>query len=916
MEVTATIDPACREHRCESGAVPQLSPRSGPPTTPRPPGLEGGGEQRSGSQDTARPSTTTRMEELMATARPAAVIAELSATVDYLRITVGGVQRTGGCDAHRWSPIPKLLGALIARRRPIGAPIRTTWRCRCSCRATRSASPRWRSGRGCSATSSSTSLRRTPRSPWDAAGPTPSASTPRLRRSRRRSADLHADTGRRTPRPAASPPPIGPAGSAPRCCGATSPRPARRRSAPSPARCRPAGSRSATGPRSSSPRPVRRSGDAGRLVRVGEQLAWERRELLPVVPDRRRPGSCEDCSLRTDEDRQERYAAMRRRGGRAMILFGSNADTELLALRSVVETSPATLGERALVPPRPDRRRSRRSTASTLVVVRLLGGAAPWEDGLRRPARRVRRGGVPLVARRRRARARRRAAAGVDRAGRRRRARRTATSPPAAPRTWPTCCASCPTRVLLTGLGFDAAARRSRPSRSGTAPASGAPGRSASTRPAAGRRRLLPRPPRGREHTSSIRDLRGGAGAAPAPTRWRSRRTRCAPTPTARVAALELCREHGVDVDHHLDAGGRVDDRRRRRLVRARARRRSASRSSRRPSSSRVARAWLGRRRRARPARRRHRRRHPRVRRAHHRADVRVQGGRRRRRRRRAARSSPTRADPERTARLAAPRRAHGPARDASRNDAKRVAIVLSAYPTKRARLGNAVGLDTPASAIALLARAARRRLPRRPHPGRRRRADGRAGRPGSPTTSRRSRDRRWRARRRVAWTSSAYAAWFDALPDDARDGVEAVWGPAPGEVYVARRRARTSPASTSAACSSRSSRPAASAPTRSARTTPRTCRRRTTTSRSTGGSTPPVDEGGWGADAIVHLGKHGTLEWLPGKALALSAGCYPDAAIGRRAASSTRSSSTTPARARRPSGGPTPSSSTTCHRR
>ena len=32
------------------------------------------------------------------------------------------------------------------------------------------------------------------------------------------------------------------------------------------------------------------------------------------------------------------------------------------------------------------------------------------------------------------------------------------------------------------------------------------------------------------------------------------------------------------------------------------------------------------------------------------------------------------------------------------------MAIVLSAYPTKRSRLGNAVGLDTPASAIDLLA--------------------------------------------------------------------------------------------------------------------------------------------------------------------------------------------------------------------
>ena len=34
-------------------------------------------------------------------------------------------------------------------------------------------------------------------------------------------------------------------------------------------------------------------------------------------------------------------------------------------------------------------------------------------------------------------------------------------------------------------------------------------------------------------------------------------------------------------------------------------------------------------------------------------------------------------------------------------------------------------------------------------------------------------------------------------------------------------------------------------------------------------------------ADAVVHLGKHGTLEWLPGKGLGLSAECAPDAVLG-----------------------------------
>ncbi|PDT42943.1 MULTISPECIES: cobaltochelatase subunit CobN [Sinorhizobium] len=36
-----------------------------------------------------------------------------------------------------------------------------------------------------------------------------------------------------------------------------------------------------------------------------------------------------------------------------------------------------------------------------------------------------------------------------------------------------------------------------------------------------------------------------------------------------------------------------------------------------------------------------------------------------------------------------------------------------------------------------------------------------------------------------------------------------------------------------------------------------------------------------FGADAIIHMGKHGNLEWLPGKALALSETCYPEAIFG-----------------------------------
>ncbi|NET56393.1 MAG: cobaltochelatase subunit CobN [Symploca sp. SIO2E6] len=36
-----------------------------------------------------------------------------------------------------------------------------------------------------------------------------------------------------------------------------------------------------------------------------------------------------------------------------------------------------------------------------------------------------------------------------------------------------------------------------------------------------------------------------------------------------------------------------------------------------------------------------------------------------------------------------------------------------------------------------------------------------------------------------------------------------------------------------------------------------------------------------FGAQAVVHVGKHGNLEWLPGKSVALSGNCYPEVALG-----------------------------------
>ncbi|MGE3621793.1 MAG: cobaltochelatase subunit CobN, partial [Acidimicrobiia bacterium] len=235
-----------------------------------------------------------------------------------------------------------------------------------------------------------------------------------------------------------------------------------------------------------------------------------------------------------------------------------------------------------------------------------------------------------------------------------------------------------------------------------------------------------------------------------------------------------------------------------------------------------------------------------------------------------------TRADPERTERLArlavrTARLRHLPVAE------RRVAVVLSAYPTNRARLGNAVGLDTPASAVGLLGRLADEghRVDRIPAGGDALMDELAAG--FTYDAPRLTADQV--ALAAGSLPAEAYAAWYAALPAATRAELEGLWGPAPGEVYVhdggfhfpgldlghvlvtiqPPRGFGPDPIATYHA-------PDLPPPHHYL-------------AFYRWLATPAV-EGGWGADAIVHLGKHGTVEWLPGKALALSAGCYPDAAV------------------------------------
>ncbi|GLV51358.1 cobaltochelatase CobN [Thermobispora bispora] len=233
--------------------------------------------------------------------------------------------------------------------------------------------------------------------------------------------------------------------------------------------------------------------------------------------------------------------------------------------------------------------------------------------------------------------------------------------------------------------------------------------------------------------------------------------------------------------------------------------------------------------------------------------------------------------DPERAARVAGIAVRHGRLRRTPPAE-RRVVVMLSAYPTKHARLGNAVGLDTPASAVRLLAALA---------------AAGYDLGDGLPGVAEQDgdalmhaliaaggQDPDWLTEEHLAGnpvriSGAAYARWFATLPADLREAVERHWGPPPGELFVhegdivlAALRAGNVVVMVQ--------------PPRGFGENPIAIYHDP--------ELPPshhylaayrwiADE--FGAHAIVHLGKHGNLEWLPGKSAALSASCAPDAALG-----------------------------------
>ena len=204
-------------------------------------------------------------------------------------------------------------------------------------------------------------------------------------------------------------------------------------------------------------------------------------------------------------------------------------------------------------------------------------------------------------------------------------------------------------------------------------------------------------------------------------------------------------------------------------------------------------------------------------------------------------------------------------------NADKRLALILANYPNDDARLANGVGLDTPASTIALLRALQGAGYVTGDVPadgdtliaalvaGVTNRLEANGARPAGQSLS-----------------LADYQAAFEQLIDaDSRAAVNALWGPPEqdpmvrhgrfmvsglrlGQVFIGIQPARGRDIDLVATYHD-----ADLVPTHGYLAFYFWLRRQ------------------FAVDAVVHVGKHGNLEWLPGKSVALGAACWPDAILG-----------------------------------
>jgi cobaltochelatase CobN len=198
------------------------------------------------------------------------------------------------------------------------------------------------------------------------------------------------------------------------------------------------------------------------------------------------------------------------------------------------------------------------------------------------------------------------------------------------------------------------------------------------------------------------------------------------------------------------------------------------------------------------------------------------------------------------------------------------IAVVLANYPNRDGRLGNGVGLDTPAGTMNLLLALKAEGYDTGELPASGQDLIGRlAAGPTNDLTDRKSRPGG------EPFSLAAYKRFFATLPQAVRDAVTERWGAPESDPFVEGDAFRLAAFRLGKIVIGLQ-------PARGYNIDP-------VASYHDPALVPPhgyLAFYAWlrrevGVQAVVHMGKHGNMEWLPGKALALSEACFPEAVFG-----------------------------------
>ncbi len=205
----------------------------------------------------------------------------------------------------------------------------------------------------------------------------------------------------------------------------------------------------------------------------------------------------------------------------------------------------------------------------------------------------------------------------------------------------------------------------------------------------------------------------------------------------------------------------------------------------------------------------------------------------------------------------------------------RRVALVLANYPNKDGRLANGVGLDTPAATVHALREMAKAGYsvsdpPENSDDLMRKILVG----PTNWLTDRAAREGG------VQLSLADYLLSYNTLPSALREAMESRWGPPEADPFFTEGRTDCGHFSLSVLTFGNVT--VGIQPARGYNIDP-------TDTYHSPDLVPPHNylafyfwlRHTFRAHAIVHMGKHGNLEWLPGKALALSGECWPEAVLG-----------------------------------